>query len=288
MPTEKEIIKLLKIRHAERIGSSSVNEIKYASDIDLQEYIKTSESYNDILKIFQLKFKKAYDSHGVYIMDFKCGVSVGNMPIRWNMKTINQGYQYIGNKKVLFTDCLQQESIIKMDVIALVEGIFTEFSENYYFIFPDFNTKPFKGKDIKPYLLQDYFKYISENNRFKALKRLYSYYKKIEGKKVEKKILIDFFNSPVGLLNQQISSLKIINDVINNTFKPVNILDVKRNIKIISEQVISPYNYKLQNILQFNDLNSIQLKLHSCIRQMSSTVDDKVKIFMASQNFNIE
>jgi predicted transcriptional regulator len=45
------------------------------------------------------------------------------------MKT---GKQVVNSKTIYFTDCLLMKSVMKMDIIALMNGVFTEFSENYY------------------------------------------------------------------------------------------------------------------------------------------------------------
>jgi hypothetical protein len=283
---EKKVINLMQFKQAEKIGSSAIKELTYSSDIDLQEIIYTNESYNDILHKFQNKFKQAKADKNLYIMDFKCGVLAGNYPIRWNYDTIMQGYQFLNGQKKLFITCLQQESIIKMDVIALIDGVYTEFSNNYYFEFPDTKTRAYLGNDISAYLLNDYYELIEENNRFKALKRVFAYYR-YNNKTNEVKELIRYFNSPVGKFNHQINSLKIISEVIDNTFRPVDINAVKYNLKIVKDNVPDHYKRKLQMILELKYIGLIKIRIDELIKIMSNELNNIVAKYMINKKINI-
>lgn len=52
----KYIIDLLEIKEAHQIGSAKDKKLKYASDVDLEEFINLTGSLDDVLKIFQKKF----------------------------------------------------------------------------------------------------------------------------------------------------------------------------------------------------------------------------------------
>lgn len=284
---ENKIIKLLQLKEAHRIGSSAMDDIKYYSDIDLEEYVYTKNSLFDILHEFQQKFKKAKQTDRVWITDFKCGVWGANIPIRWNYETIMQGYQYVNNQQKFFTVCLQQQSMIKLDIIALIDGRFVEFSENYYFEFPDgHSTVPNKSGSILPYLLRDMYKYVNEGKKFKALKRLMAFFKH-QGKKEEMKKLIAFFNGPVGKFNQQINSLYIILDIMDNTFKPVKMEDIKKNLKIIQKDVPLNYSVRINSLLKYNSFEPIKKGIESMISQMEQQINNDVIDFMKSNKFNI-
>ena len=81
------VIDILKISNIETIGSSADSNIKYVSDIDLQEIIHTDDFYTTILQKFQKKFIEAQNNPNVFIIDFKCGMFRGEL-VRWNKKTI--------------------------------------------------------------------------------------------------------------------------------------------------------------------------------------------------------
>ena len=174
-----------------------------------------------------------------------------------------------------------------MDIIALIDGVFVEFSENYYFEFPDnFITRLDKGDSVLPYLLKDVFKYFEEGKKFKSLKRLFSFYR-YKGKKAEMAKLIHFFNSPIGKFNQQINSLHLLVDIIDNTFRPVKIEDIKRNLKIIEYNVPVHYRFNIKNIIQYNSLEAIKKKINDIIKQMEKEIDRDVLDFIKTQKFNI-
>ena len=76
-------------------------------------------------------YKKAEEDPNIFIIDFKCG-EIDGIPVRWNKETIKTGKHVVKGKSVSFTDCVMMKSVMKMDIIALINGFFTEFSENYY------------------------------------------------------------------------------------------------------------------------------------------------------------
>ncbi len=283
---EKKAFQILEISQAQRIGSSAIEDIKYSADVDLQEKIFTDKTYEDILKVFQEKFKEAKTTPNVWITDFKCGVIQGSYPIRWTYDTIMQGYQYLNGDIRYFTTCLQQQSIIKMDLFTLEKGEFTEYSENYYFTFPNnFSTEVNKG-DIPAYLIKDYYKYIQEGRRFKALKRLFSYYK-YKGKENERNKLIEFFNSGVGKFNQQINALKIILDVMDNTFKPVRLTDIKSNLKIIKRNVPDNYKMRIQHSINQTTHEAVKKTIEDIVKSMEKQIDLEVDDYIKLQKFSI-
>jgi predicted alpha/beta-fold hydrolase len=232
MTTQEYVINLLKIvNQPEIIGSAADPNILYASDVDLQQYL-TVGNLGDIqlLEEFRKKYEIAYKDHNIMITDFKCGVYKSN-PIRWNRDKIMNGYTIINNdKKVFFTDALNMESTIKMDIIALIDKEFVEFSCNYY-ITHDLNGKIHKSfaentnDEIILSLQLDVYKYKNEGNYYKMLKRIKSL-RMIKEQNVDN--LTNFFNSKVGKLNHKLNALKTIRDVVEmdniftyNDFKKV-------------------------------------------------------------------
>ena len=119
-----------------------------------------------------------------------------------------------------------------MDIIALVKNRFTEFSNNYYFTFSDgFSTMPGNDTKLTNVFLFQFQQKIKEKKYFKALKRLYSYFKIKKNKKMQQ-TMIDFFNSNVGKLNYQ-----IIDAVLNNPFRQPKKSDIIHNINIIKNNL---------------------------------------------------
>jgi hypothetical protein len=245
-PTQN-IIHLLKIHGTQTIQGTGADKLMdYISDIDLQEYINCKDDtkvYKGILKIFQDKYKDAEKDKNIFITDFKCGVLQGGFPIRWNRDNIKKGFQYIEDKKYNFVDCLKQTSIIKMDVIALINGKFTEFSENYYFNFGRHKTFNDMSKyDVNVSLLRNYKKYLKDKP-FKAIKRLYSYQKL--NNKVDKKI-IRFLNSTNGKLNKLAGDIEVVMNIID--FNPDKKTIIK-NLGFIRDELPEPFKSKLTEII---------------------------------------
>ena len=178
----------------ELIGSASKDDkMLYSADIDLQETIKTKKDdiqlKEKILKIFQNKFKKAKKSNNLFITDFKAGLSpINNIPLKWSYNDIMNGYKLLDNNiKFQFVNVFNQKSTIKLDLVLENDDKFIEFSENYYFDLD--NNKSYRqlsNEDIITSLKGDirYYNH-TKNNKFKALKRLYSLFKLTNNKNTE-------------------------------------------------------------------------------------------------------
>lgn len=239
------------------IGSSSVKSILYNSDYDLDELIKSSKNpdnyFKHLYKLFKEKFQIAKKDPSIFITDFKCGEYSGET-IRWSYNDMMKGYILTPvGEKISFIDALKQKSTIKLDIIALINGSFTEFSENYFIkignvsnFYPDEINK----KNILESIKQSYNDYISEENYLKALKRAYAY-KSITGDSKYKKqliTLIEFFNSPVGILNKAVSDLNVLILLLEQKFRKVQLLDIKNNLQIIKQNLSYAFNIDLNGI----------------------------------------
>lgn len=263
--SKKSVIKLLQFHQIEIIGSAQNTDIKYPSDIDLQESITTEQTFDDIYNFFVNIFKKAKEDKRIYIIDFKCGFHDGR-PVRWNYENLIEGYQMIGEYKLTFQQALSQMSTIKIDVISLERGRYVEYSNNYYFFFEKYNHKNKKDtlkKEVENALLRDFEHLMKEGKRYKALKRLYSYYR-IKGIYRKKQQLENLFNSEIGRISKMKSSLETIDLVLNQTFRRPDKKDIINNLKLIQ--------YHLPDYQ--NELNKI-MKLS--LIQMSPAINDLVK-----------
>lgn len=281
-----KIINLLEINQSEIIGSAKDPEILYKTDIDLQEFIDISkddiEIYNDILHKYKDIFKKAKKNKNIEITDFKCGIlNSAHIPIRWSYNDIMNGYKIIEDNKYNFIDCLQEKSIIKIDLLTIENNIFTEYSNNYYYTFNNFSTNPLvlSKKDILISLLKDARDYRDEGKLYKSLKRLYAYYK-VKNNKKQKDKLIPFFNSRIGQLSYLNNILSLINFVIEKDLKKLKKY-ILPNLEFVNKY------YKIPNLLKVYDNNEILnlavkneiLKLNNIINKetLQFIKDNKVK-----------
>ena len=224
------------------IGSNSLKSIKYGSDYDLEELDKESGKHplKKIYDIFKKKYEDGKRNENIFITDFKCGLNSNGEPLRWNYNQIQKGKQELENGRMIsFEECLLIKTTMKLDMIVLIDGIFTEFSENYYldiggkknYFEHDANTKYIITsiqKDIDFYLNVD-------RNYWKTLKRLFSvnFLKKKNYPLLKE--LIDFFNSKIGLVNKCKNELDILLIVLDNNFRKPKISDIKYNLDIVNK-----------------------------------------------------
>jgi len=236
------------------VGSGALKEIQYASDYDLFEKVKlprTVLSFTEILDLFRKKFQHAYESKTIWITDFKCGVQRGGIPIRWTRQDIIRGYKTIEDTKRFFVDCLQQESRIKQDVVALVDGELKEFSEIYLFTFNKFENERTQDRQmLETGLLLDVKNYKEEGNKFKALKRLFAYFRLKNTHQLQVGQMFKFFNSETGKLNAQKNDLEIIVNWIEQKFRPVSKRLVVTYIRTHYPQITIPASLDLSRIVE--------------------------------------
>lgn len=244
----KEVFNLLTISRKYRVvGSASLKNIRYVADYDLNElYQKTFDTKNALDIIYQMfkdKFEEAEKDPHTFITDLKCGLDDNGEPLRWNKEDIKKGYKISSEdgRKITFQDCILRRATFKMDVIQLIDGVFTEFSDNYYIKLGDesnFDPHEAEPEHLLNNLKKSYDEYFySYQNLFKGLKRAFSYYlmeDETQNRFVLEK-LMRFFNSPVGLLYKIKSQLATIGLVMENKsgFRKPQLSDVKRNIQII-------------------------------------------------------
>ena len=275
------------------IGSAKLSAIKYVNDYDLEEYItepNSTKHYTNVLwKVFKEKFQQAEKNPNIFITDFKCG-EINGVPVRWNKTNIKSGKQKVGTASITFQKCLLQKSVIKMDVVALINNIFTEFSENYYFTLGQFtnyenagtygspHAPPFSKEvntrnhndgiakregragnrrflQIQNGLLNEAQQYFRTGKLFKSLKRLFSYFltKQVQPKLQE--LLVQFFNSEIGLLNKSKNELEILILVVENMFRKPNRKDIVNNLQVVKQNL----NYITEVQIKSNLSESIDL-----------------------------
>jgi hypothetical protein len=274
------------------IGSSNLKNILYNSDYDLEEQddYKNVESGTEFLKWkFKDIFNKAEKDSNIFITDFKCGLDSNGEPLRWNKTDIDNGYKISqnGNKKTFEESLTDKDNTIKLDVIALIDGVFVEFSENMYFKFghgknaiTNYNINDISKNKILQSLKEDYYEKIKEGKYLKALKRKFAYYIYLNDPKYNNVIdgLVNFFNSRVGIVGKSYSDIETLllimekfkrvkmNDIINN------LQNIKQNLSYVPElQSMSDIIDKICNMKSktaiSNKLNKLNEKLFKFINK---------------------
>lgn len=221
----KKVFKFLSVTGLQTlVGSSADKNVVYSADYDLMEqknFKKNNNIHNFILNLFRKKYNFALKpKSNIWIIDFKCG-SFRGQPIRWDKDSIKLGYVVINDEPKYFVDCLQQESRLKMDVIALdADGVLNEYSDLYFINIGNFSLSGAMEteKQSAISIFKDFQNMVVEKNYFKAIKRLYAY-AKLENNKQLINELLKVINSPLGKQSNYIADINIILELIDNNFK---------------------------------------------------------------------
>jgi hypothetical protein len=297
----QDVFNLLSIsRKYKVIGSGALQEIKYSADYDLNELFKDEISdkksaLDRLYKVFKDKFIDAKENQDTWITDLKCGEDSDGEPLRWSYEDMMRGYKRMANGRLIpFQDCLLMKSTLKLDIIALVEGRFVEFSDNY-FIKLDKDANFFPHDMEKGHLLNsikhDYsFQMFSAGNIFKALKRAFAYYKlEAEGKN-ESKLdrLLTFFNSETGLLYKIQSELETIQAVLEQTFRKPKLEQIHTNLKLVLEQLRGQPTLRslIENAMKQRTPKSISQYLEKASDVLFDEIN-KSSLRFVSQNKNL-
>jgi hypothetical protein len=267
----KKLFKFLSVTGLQTlVGSSADKDVIYSADYDLMEQKKFKRDYavyNFILNLFRKKYKLALKpKSNIWIIDFKCG-SFRGQPIRWDKESIKKGYVVINDEPKYFVDCLQQESRIKMDVIALDnDGKLNEYSDLYFINIGDFSLsgKMETEKQSAISIFKDFQNYILEKNYFKAIKRLYAY-AKLENNKPLINELLKVINSPLGKQSKYIADINIILELMDNNFKRFDKKLIFNNLALL--------NIK---IAKSKSLDAIAKTLKDLIAKYSNELNNKV------------
>jgi hypothetical protein len=175
--------------------------------------------------------------------------------LRWSPHDITRGYVLlIDGKHYSLEDALEDDTIIKLDIIIPVGNRFAEVSENYYY-------KQSPTESITKQLADDIEKY-KHNNSMKSLKRLYSILQKVNPTDSRLTVLRNFFNSEVGLINKVKNDLEMLLTLTDKHF--ISFDKIVANVQMLKENLsnttlVSPTQIKsLNNIKSSNFRNIIE------------------------------
>ena len=246
----QKVFNLLTIsRKINIVGSASFKNIRYINDYDLNEIYQrnfdTDEALDEIYKMFKEKFRVAEKDKNIFITDLKCGKDCDDEPLRWNKHDIKKGTKIMNDGRVItFQECILMKTTFKMDVVKNIDGVFTEFSDNYLIklgIESNFFPHDISINHLKNALKHSYDDYFYTcRNLFKGLKRAFSYFLTSPGKNEDiLKKMLAFFNSPVGKMYQLKSQLDTLILMLENEsgFRSPKIADIHHNIKLILSEL---------------------------------------------------
>ena len=220
-----DIAKLMSVESkVNMVGSASIKKNIYYSDYDLFEKVE-GHSKSSIYAHFKSLFYHVSKLDKIVITDFKIGDK------RWS-------YDDIMSKEkdgMSFDDALNIKGIIKLDIIALINGRFYEITEVYQMCFNGKCNIEYKKDEIIKDLVDEYKLKTNEGNYMKALKKMYSIIKIKKPNDPKLDVLLDYFNSPIGLLYRNKSELETLSIVLDNDKFTLD--DVRSSLESIKEQV---------------------------------------------------
>ena len=123
----KKIARLMSLESKVNIvGSAKVKRSIFYSDYDSFSTEK-GKNENMIYNHFKSLFEIIKSSENTIITDFKLGENAKGEPLRWTYEEIKRRE----NNGITFDDAIKQKSIIKMDIVTLLNGRFIEITEVY-------------------------------------------------------------------------------------------------------------------------------------------------------------
>lgn len=240
LPVQKAI-RLVSIESDVNPVGSFAYKLAYPGDIDVREKIVECCSEEEVVKKIAADIKNLVKNiisqPGYYIADFKAGLDerypsdASTFIIRWSDHELLKGYKILpGGYRVDLERALMDQTIVKLDIWAPIEGRYVEVS-NFLIIEveePDGTTYPLNGlqPDYIESIKGDVDTYFNKDNlnAFKATKRMLLLAIAYKDEEMIKHI-VPLVNSNIGLLYQIVSDLNTIVDMVEK-------LDVR-----------SPYEY---------------------------------------------
>ena len=242
------------------VGSANVRRNLYYSDYDSFETVK-GKNINTIYNHFKSLFEIINDSENTVISDFKIG-SLKGEPFRLTYENIKNG----NNNGVSFDDALRQKGIIKLDIITLLNGRFIEISEVYNIYLDGSSNYNDSKESIIESITKEMNDHFRDGNYMKVLKRFYSL-KKLEDENKNKYMLnnlVDYFNSPIGLLYRCKSDLETMLIVIDS-YK-FDLEEIRNSLQYLKEIISAfPVENNLNNISLLKTKEEMKLPIHKQI-----------------------
>jgi hypothetical protein len=267
----KNITKIAKIMSLESkvniVGSAKVKRSIFYSDYDSFSTIK-GKNENMIYNHFKSVFDIIGKSENTIITDFKMGENAKGDPLRWTYEEIKRRE----NNGITFEDALKQKSMIKMDVVTLLNGRFIEITEVYNIYIDGSSNADYTKENVRHELMHDMQEQIKEGNYMKALKRRYSLLNLDNKNKAEREKLIDYFNSPIGLLNRSKSDLETMLTVIQS--KKFDIDEIRNSLQMIKEQISAfPVENNLEMISKLKNKQNMKVPIYKQILRLKEFIN---------------
>lgn len=241
-----------------------------SQDYDLYEIVKTSNNKNVTINAMVRGLKnvaRSIKKHKYYWIEFKTQLSDGTK-LRWSMKDVLAGQIEHNNTVISLSDALKDSDLNKLDIIAYVDGSFTEHSIIYQIS---------RAKESEDDIM---------NGIMKEAKDLY---KKGKYMKYIKRInliepndnITDFVNSKIGMLDKNINQMKLCKTVldINNSktarIQSINTLEVVKSDLAKIDLVSSTSIKKLDKLSERSATKTIIKVIDNLVPKLTKIVNSE-------------
>jgi hypothetical protein len=252
------------------VGSANIQRHIYYSDYDLFEEINNKSPgqiyshFRSIYNIFKEKGTKTV------VSDLK----LGNM--HW---TENEVMSRTKNG-VSFDEALRTKGIIKMDVITLLNGRFIEVTEVYKICFDKKCNKDYEAEEVVREITAEYKEETASGNFMKSLKKMYSLIKREKSDDPRLDVLVDYFNSPIGLLYRCKADLETL--MVAMGFSKFTPEDFKSSLELLKELISSfPVENNLGEIARMKDKHKMMKPLQKQVRLLKDFINKDAKKFIS-------
>ena len=268
----KKIVKLMSMESKVNIvGSAKIKRNIYYSDYDSFSTVK-GKNENMIYNHFKSVFEIIRNSENTIITDFKLGENAKGEPLRWTYEEIKRKE----NNGITFDDAIKQKSIIKMDIVTLLNGRFIEITEVYNIYIDGKSNSDYSIDNVRKELTDDMKKMIKEGNLMKALKRKYSILNLDNKDKAVREKLIDYFNSPIALLNRSKSDLETIITVIESS--KFDIDEIRNSLQMLKEIISAfPVENNLEEISKLKTKDKMKVPIYKMILRLKEFINKHAK-----------
>ena len=256
------------------VGSAKIKRSIYHSDYDNYETVR-GKNENMIYNHFRSVFEIIKASDNTIITDFKCGEFRGKA-LRWDYEAIKRRE----NNGISFDMALKQKSMVKMDIVTLLNGRFIEISEVYNIFLDGVSNSDYSIENIRKKFIDDMTEQIKDGNYMKALKRKYSLLNLDDKNKAVRENLIDYFNSPIGLINRAKSDLETMLLVIEH--KKFDIEEIRESLQMLKEIISSfPVENNLEMISNMKNKRLMSQPIYKQILILKKYINSDAENFMS-------
>lgn len=193
-------------------GSQNDPYMYWTSDYDANQYLDHLKS-DRIVREFQQKLKKLTKMEKAYLGDIK--TQIGDEKIRWSKDQVLKGEQ----RDITLKSQLENKDVFfKIDVLFFLPstGGFHEFTNTLFY------KQSTPKKDMMENIKQEAEELEREGQRYKSLKRWYSYYK-LKGQPSKYKKIREVLNQPLlGILHQMREGLESLIFLLENHKLTIN------------------------------------------------------------------